>query len=62
MESGGAAAGSQGDPAHACCGISGVYLRSNGLDLIRADLILPVCLGSGRSDLLPHLCPAYGPG
>jgi hypothetical protein len=42
VESGGAAAGNQGDLTQACRGISTVRLRSSGLDSIRADLILPV--------------------
>jgi hypothetical protein len=49
MESGGAAAGSQGDHR----GTSGVRLRSSGPDSIRADLILPIRFGFGYSDPLP---------
>jgi hypothetical protein len=41
-ESGGAAAGSQGELTQACREISTAHLRSSGLDLIRADLILTV--------------------
>jgi hypothetical protein len=42
--------------------ISGVHLRSDGLTLIKPDLILPVWFGSGHSYQLPHLCPAAGHG
>jgi hypothetical protein len=62
MESRGAAAGCQGNPTQACRGISGVRLRSSGLDSIRADLILPVRFGSGHSGPLPHPRPAAGTG
>jgi hypothetical protein len=62
MESGGAVASSQGDPTQACRGISGVRLRSNGPDSIRADLIPPDRFGSGHSDPLPHPCPIAGLG
>jgi hypothetical protein len=57
MELGGATAGSQGDPAQSCHGISGIHLRSGGPDLNRLDLILIVCSGSDRADPSPHPCP-----
>jgi hypothetical protein len=60
-ESGDGAAGNQGDPTQACRGISSVCLRSSGLDLIRADLILSVRFGSNRSGPLPHPCSAARP-
>jgi hypothetical protein len=60
MESGGAAAGSQGNSTQACNGISSVRLRSSGLDSIRADLILPVRFRSGHSGPLPHPRPTAG--
>jgi hypothetical protein len=56
-ESDSAAAGSQEDPTQAYRGISCIHLRSSDPNLIRADLILPVRFGSGRSDLLPHPHP-----
>jgi hypothetical protein len=60
-ESGGAAAGSQGELTQACCEISTAHLRSSGLDLIRADLIVTVQFGSGCSGPLPHPRSATGP-
>jgi hypothetical protein len=49
-------------PARACHQILGVYLGSDGLTIIKPDLILAVRWGSGRSDSLPHPRPAAGPG
>jgi hypothetical protein len=57
MESGDAAGGSQGDPTQACREISSVHLRSGGLDLNRADQILTIRSGSGRSNSFPHPHP-----
>jgi hypothetical protein len=61
MESGGAAAGSQGKLTQACREISTTRLRSSGRDLIKADLILIVRFESGRSGLLPYPRSAPGP-
>jgi hypothetical protein len=56
-ESGSAAAGSQGNPAQSCHGVSGVCLISGSPDLNRLDLILIVRSGSGCSDPSPHRRP-----
>jgi hypothetical protein len=50
------------NPAQARHQISGVYLGSDGLTIIKPDLILAVRWGSGRWDPLPHMRPLARPG